>query len=331
MRTLTAEKLKPYPSNGDYPEFNGGFAFSNNNRYFLLSKEFGSSIMMDKEHFLQLKNQIATDDLQFKMIQRGFMKVPGSPNCQSKESIQPKFFIIDLTQACNFRCTYCFRHLEKEAKTIPMDVLDSIIDFVADYCKKTNQSEIHIQPWGGEPLIAWNKIIRIQNRLKEKEINAIITIESNGTLISKELAKEAFKRDIRIGVSIDGFPEIHNQQRKMVNGDPSYDKLFHGMMNLREAGYDLGHGIITVFTKNSFPHLEKMLEFFAVDLSVNKLKINIVKDSPVMKDKGLCLNNGEIKDFQLRLLKKLIELNKRGYPIIELNVLDKLQNLLVLS
>ncbi len=329
MHNPTTEILKPYSINNDNKiEFVGGHGFSNHKRHLILNREFGSSILIDHEHYQQLKNKIPTDDLQFKLIQRGFMKVPGSHECQSEESILPKFFIIDLTQACNFRCTYCFRHLEKESKTISTKVLDSIIDYIADYCGKTNQREIHIQPWGGEPLIAWDKICRIQDRLKGKGITSIITIESNASLITKKLAKEAYQRDIRIGVSIDGLEEIHNLQRRLANGKPSYDKMIQGMMNLREGGYGIRHGIISVFTKNSLPHLEEMLEFFAVELKVDRFKLNIVKDSPVMKDKGLCLSNSEIKDFQLRLLKKLIELNKRGYPIIELNVLDKLQNIL---
>ncbi len=329
MNKSIKELIKPFSiENGVKAEFVGGHGFSNRENHMLLNREFGSTILIDKEHYQQIKNKKPTDDLQFKLIQRGFMTVPGSNQCQSEESILPKFFIIDLTQVCNFRCSYCFRDLKEDTKTIGIDILDSIIDFIIDYCKKTNQREIHIQPWGGEPLIAWDKICHIQDRLKEEGIGSEITIESNASLITKELAAEAYKRNIHIGVSIDGKADIHNLQRRMADGKPSYDRMMKGMMNLREAGYGIRHGIISVFTKNSLPHLEEMLEFLAVELKVDRFKLNIVKESPMMQDKGLCLNNSEIKDFQLRLLKKLIELNKRGYPIIELNVLDKLQNIL---
>jgi uncharacterized protein len=97
---------------------------------------------------------------------------------------------------------------------------------------------------------------------------------------------------------------------------------------LREAGFGNKHGIISVFTRYSLPHLEDILEYFAVELNIERFKMNIVKDSPVMKDKDLCLTPDEIADYQVRLLNKLVELNRRGYPIVELNVLDKLQNLL---
>jgi len=322
--------LPPFTSelDGNYLEFEGAHAFSGNNAHMLLNSKFGSSILLNTEFFKQIANESPDEELQFKLIQRGFIKVPESRPCKTEETILPKFFIIDLTQACNFRCSYCFRHLEEKARTITWETLDAIIDYVAWYCKSTNQREIHIQPWGGEPLIAWDKIKHIQDKLYDNDVKAVITIESNAALITPKLAREAHERDIRLGVSIDGLPETHNLQRKLANGKPSFDKMMEGMKNLRDAGYGNRHGIITVLTRNSLPLLEEMLEYFAVELKIDRFKLNIVKDSPVMKDKGLCLSDDEIIDYQKRLLKKLVELNQRGYPIIELNVLDKLQNIL---
>ena len=331
MEKLTAVRrsfISPFVQEKDF-DFTGGYCFEKNGSAFLLNPDVGSSILLDRDHLEEIKNKKISDDLQFKLIQRGFMKVPGSPQCTDEESILPRFFIIDLTQACNFRCTYCFRHLDETPRTISNETLQSIIDFIADYCKKTNQREIHIQPWGGEPLIAWKKILHIHDDLQEKGIKAVLTIESNAGLITPRVAKEAYERDIRIGVSIDGLPEIHNLQRKLANGKDSFEKMRQGMQNLRDAGYGTRHGIITVLTRNTLPYLEEFLEYFAIDLKIDRFKLNIVKDSPVMKDKGLCLSNAEIIDFQKRLLKKLIELNKRGHSIIELNVFDKLQNLLI--
>ncbi len=322
--------LEPFTieSAGNNTEFIGAHAFSGHETHLLLSSKLGSSILLDKEFFSQISEKQPDEELQFKLIQRGFMKVPDSRPCKTDETILPKFFIIDLTQACNFRCTYCFRHLEEKARTITWETLNAIIDYIAWYCKTTNQREIHIQPWGGEPLIAWDKIKHIQDKLRDNDVKAIITIESNAALITPQLAREAYKRDIRLGVSIDGLPETHNLQRKLANGNPSFNKMMQGMKNLRDAGYGNRHGIITVLTRNTLPLLEEMLEYFAVELNIDRFKLNLVKDSPVMKDKGLCLSDDEIIDYQKRLLKKLVELNQRGYPIIELNVLDKLQNIL---
>jgi uncharacterized protein len=328
MNAIQPYYTEPFAIEAGQLDFTGASVFSGNGRHLLLNRDFGTTIMIDDEHFHQIQDHKLSDDLQFKLIQRGLMKVPGSPACHSGETILPAFFIIDLTQACNFRCAYCFRHLEGHVRTISNENLDKIVNYLADHCQKHKLREINIQPWGGEPLIAWDKICRMQDILLEKGINTIITIESNAGLITKELAAEAGRRNIRIGVSIDGTREVHDKHRSLANGKPSFDKMFQGLQNLRENGYGLSHGIISVVTRYSLPHLEEILEYFAVDLKIDRFKLNIVKDSPVMKDKGLCLSGAEIADYQERLLKKLIELNRRGYAIVELNVLDKLQNLL---
>lgn len=329
MPATRSKYAEPYYIEDSGLQFTGGFIFSGDDRNMILNREFGTSILLDREHTDQVLSREVSDDLQFKLIQRGLMKVPGSLPLRTGETILPKFFIIDLTQACNFRCAYCFRHLEGHSKTISDENLEKIVHYLADYCKKYDQREINIQPWGGEPLIAWDKICRMQDMFSEQGIRTIITIESNAGLVTEEIAKEAHRRKIRIGVSIDGTREVHNMHRSLANGSPSFEKMMQGMQNLRNHGAGLRHGIISVLTRYSLPHLEEILEFYAVELKIDRFKMNIVKDSPVMKDKNLCLSNEEIADYQVRLLRKLTELNRRGYPIVELNVLDKLQNLLM--
>lgn len=48
-----------------------------------------------------------------------------------------------------------------------------------------------------------------------------------------------------------------------------------------------------------------------------------------MKDAQLCLSDEQITEAQNILIDKLIDLNRRGYEITELNVQEKLMNLLI--
>ena len=326
---MESVKISPYTIPGEMAEMKACSLFMNNGKHhFLFNPEFGTSILLDGVHTDQILSGAPGDDLQFKLIQRGFMEVPGSNSCISGESIMPSFFIIDLTQACNFRCAYCFRHLNQKSTTISDHNLEAIVGYISDHCLRNNLTDVNVQPWGGEPLLAWKKIIRMHDLFLEKGLRPIFVIESNAGLITKEIAAEAFSRDIRIGVSIDGPPDLHNSQRKLASGRPSFEKMYEGMQNLRNAGFGQRHGVITVLTRNGYPYVEEILEYFAVELSIDRLRLNVVKDSPMMKDKNLCLTEDEITDFNLRLVKKLIELNRRGYPITEINVMDKLNNLL---
>jgi radical SAM protein with 4Fe4S-binding SPASM domain len=82
-------------------------------------------------------------------------------------------------------------------------------------------------------------------------------------------------------------------------------------------------------TNFSVPYLSEIIDFFAKELKIRCFKLNLIKDNPVMRDKGLCLNEDQIAKSQKTVLRKLVELNRQGYEITELNVQEKLMNLLV--
>lgn len=60
-----------------------------------------------------------------------------------------------------------------------------------------------------------------------------IDIETNASLITDEIAKKLFNWEIHIGISMDGTPELHNRQRRMVSGKPSAEVVERGIRNLQ--------------------------------------------------------------------------------------------------
>lgn len=128
-------KLQPVHSNDNTIEFNGGYCFQSYGNSYILNPDNGTGIILSDELSEQIKSGEIREALWVKLIQRGLASMKDSMQCQCTERILPTFFIFDLTQACNFRCIYCFRHLEDSVKTISIDNLDAIIDYIADYCK----------------------------------------------------------------------------------------------------------------------------------------------------------------------------------------------------
>jgi len=319
--------LEPYRTAENY-SFNGAYLFAGEKYSYLLNRQSGSSILIQNELITNIESRKPNEDLMFKLIQRGFIDVPDNITYAAQEKILPKFFIFDLTSACNCRCIYCFRHLEKP-NTISKEQVIAISNYIVAYCKKHNQNEIYIQPWGGEPLIAFDKIALMDDIFKENGLKPIITIETNGALITEALAKEASARNIKLGLSIDGFEEIHNKQRPQVSGKNTFVAMMKGIEILRKFDNLKNFGVITVLTAQSFPHLSEIIDFFAKELKIPLFKLNLIKDNPVMKDKGLCLSERQVGEAQKIVLKKLIELNQQGYTITELNIQEKLMNLLL--
>ncbi len=323
--------ISPFRISDEIGEFIGAYIITQGKYSFLLNPENGCSIILESVLADQLVNHIVPEELAFRLIQRGLISHKNGMKPIVNECIQPTFFIFDLTQACNFRCIYCFRHLEDTVKTITDDNLDAITAYIIDYCKKYNIKDFCIQPWGGEPLIAFDKIKRMDDAFKSADLHPLISIETNASLITEELAEEASKRNIRLGISIDGHSEVQNMHRPLMSGAPSFDKMRRGVEILSKYENLKNYGVVCVLTSKSFPYLSEIIEFFGTELKVRCFKLNLIKDNPVMKDANLCLSEQQIIDAQEILVKKLIELNSRGYEITELNVQEKMMNLLIRS
>lgn len=320
--------IKPFALS-DNRYFKGAYLFEGESYGLLLNHENGSSTLLNSSLIKSIKAQTLDDNLSFKLIQRGFIELPDGMPCNCIEKTRPKFFIFDLTQACNFRCIYCFRHLEEKVKTMTDENVIAVSNYIVRYCRKHNVKDICIQPWGGEPLIAFEKIKLMDDIFMAHGIRPLISIETNAALITEKLAEEASKRNIRLGISIDGFAAIQNKQRPQYSGKPSFEVVMRGIEILSRYENLKNYGVVSVLTSESFPYLADIIEFFATELRIRCFKLNLIKDNPVMRDKGLCLSDEQISVSQEIVLNKLVELNRRGYEITELNVQEKLMNLLI--
>lgn len=323
--------IEPFNISGEIGDFLGAYIFTYEKYCFLLNSQNGCSIILENILAEQILNHKISEELAFRLIQRGLIFNKNSMSPIVNECVQPTFFIFDLTQACNFRCVYCFRHLEDKVDTITNDNLDAITRYIIDYCKKYNIKDFCIQPWGGEPLIAFDKIKRMDDAFKAANLHPLISIETNAGLITETIAKEASVRNIRLGISIDGYSEIQNMQRPLMSGAPSFDRMRRSVEIISQFDNLKNFGVVCVLTSKSFPYLSEIIEFFGTELKIKCFKLNLIKDNPVMKDAQLCLSDEQIIEAQNILINKLIDLNQRGFEITELNVQEKLMNLLIRS
>ena len=312
-------------------DFVGAYYFTVGEQSYLINSENGSSIILDSELLGELSSHNISESFAIRLIQRGLIINKNSLSPVIQECIRPSFFIFDLTQACNFRCVYCFRHLQDKVTTISNENLDAITTFIINYCKKHQIKDFCIQPWGGEPLIAFDKILRMDDAFKTAGLHPLISIETNASLITEDLAKKASEHNIRLGISIDGYSEIQNIHRPLLSGLPSFDKTKRGIEIISQYDNLRNYGVVCVLTSKSFPFLAEIIEFFGTELKIKCFKLNLIKDNPVMKDAQLCLSDQQIAETQNVLIDKLLDLNQRGFDITELNVQEKMMNLLVRS
>ena len=145
---------------------------------------------------------------------------------------QTLVLVLAPTTGCNFACPYCFEG-EKKYKRMTPEVIDSLITFIKSY---TESKELSITWYGGEPLLAFDIMKEIVNRIKA-ECPQKLTSQSmvtNGYLINEDVVdfmkKENFKK---IQITFDGTEESHNKTRCLKGSlKPTYNRIMENVDRL---------------------------------------------------------------------------------------------------
>jgi len=66
--------------------------------------------------------------------------------------------------------------------------------------------------------------------------NTCVVINTNGTLIDESFARMIAERGVEVQISIDGFRETHDKNRRTRSKKGSFDRVIRGLMELNKAG-----------------------------------------------------------------------------------------------
>lgn len=130
---------------------------------------------------------------------------------------------LQLTQNCNFRCTYCHytsndgSQRNHSHKTMSIDLAKKSILYLRDH--SIDSPEIHIGFYGGEPLIEFpmlKEIVLYTNEIfRGKKL--YYTITTNSVLLTDEILQFFSEQNISMVISLDG-PEVINDQNRVFAG-----------------------------------------------------------------------------------------------------------------
>ena len=128
-------------------------------------------------------------------------------------------FTIFITTKCNLGCSYCIyggqydQHQELSQKPMPWEMLKATMDFLAAHSKESE--EMRLDFFGGEPLMAFPMIDRGLRYLKSIAggRRVLVTITSNGTIITDRILDFLLEHDVHLQFSIDGGRESHDRFR----------------------------------------------------------------------------------------------------------------------
>ena len=197
-------------------------------------------------------------------------------------------YIIHLTDRCNMNCKYCYEH--KKDKEITFDNIKKLVDNIIENDK--SKSTV-LSFYGGEPLLKFEMIkdtIEYVNS-KEKKIDFMYSITTNGTLITDEVI-DFFNNNnfVFVQLSIDGAKESHDENRVFQSGNATFDTVINNAKKLLEKY----HGDVIankVLTKNNLKSFDTDVRYL-FDAGLKEIYVLVDysadwtdEDLPVLREK----------------------------------------------
>ena len=302
-------------------------AFCEKNHCVLFEKETGHILCMDKKCFDNFAAQNVSDGIARKLSSHCFVS-SNETKCQMEQcEIFPEFFMIDLTNKCNMQCKYCLRDVNHKAQSVSTQVISDICNYINKYIEEFHPKNISIQPWGGEPLLELDKILNMRQNIVSLNTKIHFSIETNGLLLTDEVLKKLYDAKIGIGISIDGYERLHDQQRILPNGSGTHKTVEkHLRKSLELFGQRVG--TITTITRQNADYIESILDYFVKEIGLKHVKFNFVHPSVFFDCNDICVDEKLISVTILRLLNRMVDLIEIGYQVEEHNICVKLKNIL---
>ena len=202
-----------------------------------------------------------------------------------------------ITEACNFKCGYCFAKWEKPCKKELLHCQDKVNLLLDEIMKLTSYfdqfTQIRLNLVGGETFLYKEQVFYImeQAKLRQMRLSAI----TNGSQFDVEMNAIIANYLDSLGISMDSVNRITNLQigRQMKNTAINSQLLIENIQMIKKLNPQINLKVNTVV--NKFNHKEYLGDF--ID-QVNPDKWKIFKVLPIMKEsESFIINDEEFQGF----------------------------------
>jgi radical SAM protein with 4Fe4S-binding SPASM domain len=184
-------------------------------------------------------------------------------------------------------------------------ILDQYIDMIRIWELDKNDRPRKLSIGGGEPFVRRELFDFLKKINENREIFSSVGIMSNGSMITRNVAKRLKRYEISgVQISLEGPEDVNDKLR----GEKSFKKAVNGIKNLMEVGIPVGVSV-TIHRENyrDFPDLLNFLKDVGVkSIGVSRLvPIGMGKNLEILKPK-------ELNEFYSFVMSKKKELGKEG-------------------
>lgn len=167
-----------------------------------------------------------------------------------------KAICLNVAHTCNLSCEYCFAKGGKyhgPDAIMTTETAKKAIDFLIS--NSGNHYNLDVDFFGGEPLMNWNVVketVDYARSLEEKYNKHFnFTLTTNGMLLDDDKIDYLNENMKNVVLSLDGRRETHDEFRKTIGGNGSFDTVVPNFQNFVNKRGDKEYYIRGTYTANN--------------------------------------------------------------------------------
>jgi len=189
---------------------------------------------------------------------------------------------LGVSEVCNFGCTHCIHNISVQssgsarAGLMTRDIAMRAIDKYMAIVRASGLAESEIHFGTTEPLINWKLMSECIDYCEQTYpgISHRFFVETNLSLLTREMADKLRDHEVRIVISIDGHREANDAVRVTARGEGTFDLIEAKCLMLREVGYPLDGFTITL-TSGNFHLVDATIIEWAAGMGMTRVDSDI--------------------------------------------------------
>lgn len=165
---------------------------------------------------------------------------------------------------CNLRCAYCFYldHASMYPDTYKHRMSDEVLEQMIKSYMETEQPVYSFGWQGGEPTLMgtdfFKKVVKLQKKYaRGRQVSN--GLQTNGTLVTDEMAKLFKENNFLLGVSLDGPEYIHDRYRVNIGDSGTHGNVVKGIETLKK--HQVEFNILTLVSQSNVGHAKEVYRY----------------------------------------------------------------------
>ncbi len=193
--------------------------------------------------------------------------------------------LVTLNLDCNLACNYCFEDHFRGTYYMSQQTADQLVALL--HRKLDAGMNITLDFYGGEALLSLPLMRDIATRIREYAVKAgcraSFNLVSNATLLTAPVARELQELGFKtVRFTLDGPPEVHNQQRPFISGKESFDLILTHLDQVCDLlSVQLGGN----YTRDNYQLFPQLLDIL-LQRGITPQRLGSVQFSPITPKAG---------------------------------------------